>query len=115
MRWMVGGHLGGPAALACDVVLTRIKDASRTDEEISTQSGRKYRHARHRRKAVVWLCSSAATPWFDLAGVDQETVLYGIRWFDFAALVLAEGKLTLDERAVIRETVEALWPEEAAA
>lgn len=104
----IGAYAGGPEALACDVVLTRVRDATRDVENLSPVTLRRNSHDEHQRKAVAWLASRRATRWFDAAGVDQEAVLQGIRWCEVAVTVLREGKLTREERSVILETLEAL-------
>jgi hypothetical protein len=64
------GHPCPEVAVACGVVTTAIKDMR--DREI--------KHIRTRIEATVWLATTAATLWFDAAGVGQPYALTGMDW-----------------------------------
>ncbi len=68
-----------------------------------------WRHQKERRRswlskrasATVWLSTTAAVKWFEMAGLDQSATLWARGWRDHAADVLRNGHLTTNQRAVL--------------
>lgn len=63
--------------------------------------------------ALIWLASRAASPWFQLANIDQETALRRINWSAHARYVLKYHMVTNDVVAFIRNVLAILGEENA--
>jgi hypothetical protein len=91
----VSGERARPfVAVSCAMILIAVRDMRERRPE----------YIQSRISSVVWMVSSAATPWFDASGVDQQYALNGMDWVGHAQQVLEmhSGELSDEQSELLR-------------
>lgn len=91
--------------IVCGVLELAVNDMRRP----GTLRGRYNERIVARRSAVLWLGSTAATPWFDLAGLSQRRALRAMGWPGEAERILKHDRdLTPEQRALLKTGIRTL-------
>jgi|TARA_R110000824_G_scaffold106537_5_gene251703 hypothetical protein len=93
--------MAGIRHLALAVVLRALRDMQRHGAKNTTAPSQD-----EHLDAIIWLGSSRAALWFDVACVDQVMVLKENDWVDSAQATLDGCELKVDERQLLRAGVE---------
>jgi len=92
--------LSGEKNLALAVLWQAVKDAKDQGSPSPAE----------RVDGVVFLASSRATAWFDLADIEQIVALSRLRWTEYAKALLGDDEVELDaeQRQVVERGIEVL-------
>ena len=89
--------MSGTRYLALAVVLRAVRDMHMHGAKMTTAPSLK-----EHLDAIVWLGSTHATVWFDVADVNQFNVLWENDWMRYAGAALDGDKLDAEERQLLQ-------------
>ena len=110
----------GAYRLISSLLLQAISDMQRRPIKRSEKGATKIQRAtfkrqyhleqRDRIQSTIWLASSRATSWFDLANIDQAAALDRIDWINEAEILLTNPPIPLehDDRKFLQDSVDTL-------
>ena len=89
--------MSGTRYLALAVVVRAVRDMQNDGTKISTAPSLK-----EHLDAIIWLGSTHATVWFDVADVSQFNVLWDNDWMRYAGAALDGDKIDTEERQLLQ-------------